>query len=103
MTIAAAYAAHFPTVTGAERDGRVIEWEQTGLSPADAAGYMSAGCFRAGAAFELSIRGHRPEVAGMDYRDGMTIGYAVANGDLSPEHVETILMDRELDAEGLFV
>lgn len=94
-TITAAFDANFPHVVAAQRAEEIEWWLESGIPTAAVVAYMEAGTFEAGAAHSLWVAGFGPEVAARPWRNGMTIGYAVANGDLSIAGVEAIMTDAE--------
>lgn len=59
------------------------EWIDAGFSAEGADRWISAGCFEARSAAALRDAGVKAEQAAAQYESGMTIGYAVANGDIS--------------------
>jgi hypothetical protein len=71
------------------------EWEDYDFSPAGADVWLSAGCFRAADARALADAGIAPEDTEKDYdsesNPGISIGYAVANGDLTVEEAKKMI------------
>lgn len=67
------------------------EWIDEGFTPNKVVDWLWAGCFTAASARELAEAGITPNQAQLPWRHGMSIGYAVANGQLSIENAITIL------------
>ncbi|MCK9570832.1 hypothetical protein M0R72_17920 [Candidatus Pacearchaeota archaeon] len=71
------------------------EWEDYDFSPRGADEWLSAGCFRAADARDLANAGISPEDAGKNYdpdsNPGISIGYAVANGDMTIDEVKMLV------------
>lgn len=71
------------------------EWEDYDFSPSDADEWLSAGCFRAADARAMVDAGIAPEDAERHHDQenypGVSIGYAVANGDLSVEKAKKLI------------
>ena len=82
---------------GQERDIESIaeKWEDYDFSPSDTDEWISAGCFRAADARDLADAGIAPEDAKRHHDQenypGVSIGYAVANGDLSVEKAKKLV------------
>jgi hypothetical protein len=58
------------------------EWYETGFTTSQVEEWLGCGCFDAQSAFQLDNEDITPEQANVR-RDGLTIGYLYANGDLS--------------------
>jgi hypothetical protein len=71
------------------------EWEDYDFSPAEADDWLGAGCFRAADAREMVNYGIAPEDAERHHDQenypGVSIGYAVANGDLTISEAKKII------------
>lgn len=71
------------------------DWEDYDFSPEQADAWISAGCFVAYAARRMTDAGISPEDASQncdqDRYPGISIGYAVANADLSVEEAKKII------------
>ncbi len=83
---------------GGDVEDTAIDWHEYGFTAIQADEWLNARCFTATAAASLQVQGFTPdevktetdENVGMgQYAD--TIGYKVANGDLSVEAARTLL------------
>lgn len=59
------------------------EWIDAGFSDVEAARWLESRCYDAAAAAKLAKAGVTPEQASAEAPGGETIGYAVANGDMT--------------------
>lgn len=71
------------------------DWETWDFTPAQADEWLSAGCFRASDAYRMTCVGITPEMASRDYdhdrAPGISIGYALANSDISLSEAKKII------------